>query len=114
MSVVEVPELMYLTVLAPIVSLTEGEDPSVGTSLIVEVALKITTFEKSPPGLVQLTVTCVSPGEVEVLVTSDGERLSIVRVFEFESLPACELVDVNAVTLGERSYPAPETAGILA
>ncbi len=68
--------------------------------MVVPVFRKTTTLEKSPPGLVQLTVTWVSLGVALAPVTSAGERLSMVTVALPVSLPACGLVVlVNAVTV---------------
>ncbi len=66
---------------------------------MVAVFRKTTRFEKSPPGLVQLTVTWVSSCEALAPVTLAGERLSMVMVALPVSLPAWVLVLVNAVTV---------------
>ncbi len=66
---------------------------------MVTVFRKTTTLEKSPPGLVQLTVTWVSLGVALAPVTSLGERLSMVTVALPVSVPAWMLVLVMAVTV---------------
>ena len=66
---------------------------------MVAVFRRTSTFKKSSPGLVQLTVACVSPGVAPAPVTLLGDRLSTVTVALPESVPAWVLVLVNAVTV---------------
>lgn len=100
----EVPLLMYLTwqAVPPQLEPTIGDEPSVGALLIevVAVSRSTTTFEKSPLGFVQLTVTCVSPLVVPAPVVPAGERLSMVMVALEVSVRTWEaLVLVKAVTV---------------
>lgn len=65
-------------------------------------------------GLVQDSVTCVSPAVAVEAVTLLGEELSIVMVLLFVSVPAFVLVAIQLLTYGERLYVKPGAGGILA
>lgn len=113
-SVVEAPFEMYLTIPLPNGPSTDGDDPSSGVPVGVDVARIITTFEKSDPGFVQLSSIWLSPGAVLVAETLSGERLSIVMVALVPSVPEeALLVGVNERMVLVTAYSDPGTGGML-
>src|SRR2546430_16575723 len=102
---------MWRTLLLPTNESTAGADPSVGTSAMVAVFLKITTLEKSPPGLVQLTVTCPVPGVALAEGTMAGARLSMVTGALAVSVPDWTLLPVREGTGPGQAAGSPGAAG---
>ena len=83
-------ETTQATVLDPTISPTIYVVPSVGVSLVAELALLSTTvlWKSESAGLVQLRDAWASPPVAVGLVTLDGEVLSMVTVAESVSVPA--------------------------
>ena len=82
---------------------------------MAEVCLNTSAVLKSlSTGLVQDRELSVLPAEAALELTSEGEALSTVIVADEASPPACELVEVNVVTVPVTASADPGTAAISA